>query len=58
MNINLGEKIKFFRNRAFLSQKTLGEKLGVSNKVVSKWEKNLCEPSLVLFHKMSKIVDL
>ena len=57
MNINLGEKIKFFRNRAFLSQKTLGEKLGVSNKVVSKWEKNICEPSLVLFHKMSKILD-
>lgn len=49
MAINIGEKIKFFRKRAFMSQKVLGEKIRVSNKVVSKWGKNLCEPSLVLF---------
>ena len=57
MDINIGEKIKYFRKRAFMSQKILAEKLGVSNKVVSKWENNLCEPSLILFHKMSKILD-
>ena len=36
--MNFSDKIKFQREQNHLTQKELAEKLGVTNKAVSKWE--------------------
>ena len=42
--MTLGEKITKFRGKTGMSQEQLAEKLGVSNKTVSKWETGKCMP--------------
>lgn len=43
--MNLGNKIKELRNKKGISQKELGEILGVDQRTVSVWEQNKFEPS-------------
>ena len=56
------EKIgKFIGERRKLKKMTqaeLGEKLGVSDKSVSKWENGKCMPDLSLFPELCKILDI
>ena len=40
----LSEKLYTLRKKSGLSQKQLAEKLGVSNKTISKWENGKCMP--------------
>ena len=37
--MNIGEKIRTYRRNCNLTQKELGEKIGVSDKTISSWEK-------------------
>ncbi len=55
MNSNISEKIKLLRLKNKLSQLELGEKLGVSNRAVSKWEKGISMPSSENIYLLSKI---
>lgn len=55
MNSNISEKIKLLRLKNKLSQLELGEKLGVSNRAVSKWEKGISTPSSENIYLLSKI---
>ena len=36
--MNIGEKIRTYRRNCKLTQKELGEKIGVSDKTISSWE--------------------
>ena len=42
--MNIGEKIKEFRLEKNLSQMQLAQKIGVSQKAVDYWERNINEP--------------
>jgi len=55
MNLLLAQKIKNLRVKNKLSQLELGEKLGVSNRAVSKWEKGISMPSSENIYRLSKI---
>jgi len=45
MKTFIAEKIKTARMQKGISQKKLGEMLGISDRAVSKWENSLCAPS-------------
>lgn len=55
MNSNISNKIKELRIKNRLSQVELGEKLGISNRAISKWEKGLSLPSSENIYRLSKI---
>ena len=58
MDPNLtGKTIAELRKRAQLTQSQLSEKLGVSDKAVSKWERGLSCPDISLLNKLSIILD-
>ena len=46
------------RRRMKLSQKELGELVGVSNRAVSKWEKALSYPSTEICFKLADIFEI
>ena len=48
-------KITELRNKHKMSQKVLGEKLGITDRAVSKWETGLSTPSSVHLIKLSRI---
>ena len=50
--------LKDFRNRAKLSQKELGDKLGLSDVTISKYEKGEYDPSIETLIKMAKIFNV
>jgi len=55
MNTFQFEKIKEIRMKNNLSQKQLGEKLNISDRAISKWEKGLSKPSGNNLVKLSKL---
>ena len=55
MNNLIANKIKALRLKNNLSQLQLAEKLGISNRAVSKWEKGLSVPSSDNIYRLSKI---
>ena len=52
--------VKIFENRTRLhmSQKELGERVGVSNRAVSKWENGLSYPSTETCYKLAKVFKI
>lgn len=58
IKVNIGERIKSARKNAGLTQRELGEKLGVSEKTVSSWEINRTEPSMGTLEKIAKVLDI
>lgn len=54
-NIDFGNKIYEIRKKNNLSQKELGEMLGVSNKAVSKWENGEAIPKTATMLKLAEI---
>lgn len=54
---NYGEQIAMYRKAAHLSQKELAERLGVSDKTISSWERGRTEPNMEAVTSLSKILD-
>lgn len=53
----VGKAITFLRKRAGYTQKDLAERLGVSDKAVSKWERGLGLPDVSYLRKLSILLD-
>lgn len=54
----LAYKLAVARQQKGLSQKELGELVGVSNKAVSKWEKGAARPRANLIYRLAQTLDL
>lgn len=46
MNIKTGEKIKFLRKKAGITQERFAEYLGITPQAVSRWESENCYPDI------------
>lgn len=57
MGSTIGERIAKLRKENKLSQIDLAEKLNISDKAVSKWEVNKCDPSLDLIVSMANLFN-
>lgn len=55
---SIGKFIKHLRKEKNLSQKELGDILGVSSKTISKWECGNGMPDITLLDKLSKSLDI
>ena len=55
--LNVAKAITYLRKRAGFTQKDLADRLGVSDKAVSKWERGLGLPDVSLLGKLSIILD-
>ena len=53
-----GNRLYQLRRRAGLSQTQLGEKVGVTNKAVSKWENGQAKPGLDVAHRLADILGV
>ncbi len=53
-----GERIKKLRKSKDITQKELASALGISEQAISKWEKNLSNPSTKNLMKIAKIFDV
>jgi transcriptional regulator with XRE-family HTH domain len=58
MSININEKIKRLRKQKGLSQKDLGLRIGVSQQVITNYERGIREPSLEVLLKISGALDV
>ena len=56
--LNIGEKIKKYREMQGITQSELGRLLSVSNRAVSKWENGESYPSLELIKPISEILNV
>lgn len=54
----IGKFILYLRKEKKLTQFQLGEKLGVSDKTVSKWERGICLPNPVIVDKLIQYFDI
>lgn len=53
----VGKAIAFLRKRAGYTQKDLADRLGISDKAVSKWERGLSLPDISYFGKLAILLD-
>ena len=54
---DVGRAIAFLRKRAGYTQKDLADRLGISDKAVSKWERGLGLPDISYLRKLSILLD-
>lgn len=52
------ERLKELRLEAGLSTQQLAEKLGFTNASISRWERDLCEPSIVAVVAVAKFFNV
>ena len=57
-DIEFGNRLYQLRKKAGLSQAQLGEKVGVSNKAVSKWENGQAKPGLDIVHRLADVLSV
>ena len=57
MEIRFPQNLKELRNSKHLSQKDLGNLVGVDQRTVSGWEKGVSEPSFSILAKLCEIFD-
>ena len=55
MVTKVAERISYLRKKSGITQKELGQKLGISNRAVSNWEKEISSPTIENIYKLSKI---
>lgn len=53
----IGKAISFLRKRAGYTQKDLADRIGISDKTVSKWERGLGLPDIGYLRKLSLLLD-
>lgn len=56
--VKVGEVIRLLRSEKGMTQKQLAEKMNLSDKTVSKWERGLGCPDVSLLTELSKILDV
>lgn len=56
--MTIGERIQTARKNAKLSQKELGEKLGVSASMIGQWENNLRKPKFGTLHRIAEALNI
>lgn len=57
MNDIVGNAIAYLRKRAGFTQKDLAERIGISDKAVSKWERGVSLPDIGYLRKLSILLD-
>ena len=57
-NKTLGEMISLLRKEKNMTQSDLAKKMNVTDKAVSKWERNLSCPDISSIPKLSEILDV
>ena len=57
-NIKTGNLIKELRKGKGMTQKDLADKLHITDRAVSKWERGLCAPDISLLEPLSEILDV
>lgn len=55
---NIGETIAYLRKEKGMTQSELAEKMNVTDKAVSKWERNLSCPDINTISKLANILDI
>ena len=55
---SIGDIIRENRSKQGLTQKELGEQLNVTDKAVSKWERNIARPDINTIPKLAEILDV
>ena len=53
----LGENLKILRKNSKMSQAELAEKLGITQRIYSDYERNRCEPKLETLIKMAEVFN-
>ena len=56
--MNIGEKIRTYRRNCNLTQKELGEKIGVSDKTISSWENSRTMPDFEMLSLLHQTLGL
>ena len=54
----VGEFIKQKRKEKKLTQKDLAQKLSITDRAISKWERGICCPDISLLKELSSILDI
>ncbi len=54
----LGSMIRYLRKQQNMTQATLAEKVGVTDKAVSKWERELSYPDISLFPRLADVLGV
>ena len=57
-DFEFGNRLFRLREKAGLSQAQLGEKVGLSNKAVSKWENGLAKPGIDVIRKLADVLSV
>lgn len=55
---DIGKKIAFFRKKSNMTQEHLGEKLNISGKTVSKWERGIALPDIITLKKICEVLKI
>lgn len=58
MKKTLGGKIASLRKEKSMTQLELAEKLGVTDKAISKWERDLCCPDIATLPKLAEVLGI
>lgn len=58
MNKNIADRIKSARTAKGFTQKDIGERLGVSDRAVSKWENGIAKPSVEKLFALARILGV
>lgn len=56
--MNIGEKIRLLRKKAGLTQKELGQKLGISQAAIGQFETNRSNPQIETLQKIASALDV
>jgi len=57
-NIKTGSFIREKRKEKGFTQKDIAERLNVTDRAISKWERGLCAPDIALLEPLSKILEV
>lgn len=58
MNTSMGEIISTLRKEKGMTQKELADKLGITDKAVSKWERDVSFPDTATIPKLAEILEV
>lgn len=57
-NMKMGELIRSSRKEKGLTQKDVADKLGITDRAVSKWERGICAPDIAYIEELAEMLGL